>query len=170
MIGRALLIWSSAIIIAVNVPRLVGYHSGEFSNAAQPAAQLIDASAPASRSYVLKSDDQGHYRGRFRINSRAIDAMVDTGATFVTLNESAARNLGYGGTELDFRYEVTTANGKVKAAHILLKTVEIGTVKVRDVDALVIRDQSLNTALIGMSFMKKLSSYSSEDNQLSLVN
>jgi aspartyl protease family protein len=96
--------------------------------------------------------------------------MVDTGATFVTMNEADARSLGYGGNDLRFRYEVMTANGKVKAARVILKSVEIGTVQVRNVDALVVRGKQLQFPLIGMSFMKKLSSYSAENDEMRLVN
>jgi aspartyl protease family protein len=96
--------------------------------------------------------------------------MVDTGATFVTMNESDARSLGYGGNDLTFKYEVMTANGKIKAARVLLRSIEIGTVSVRNVDALVVRGKQLTNPLVGMSFMKKLSSYSAENNQMRLVN
>jgi aspartyl protease family protein len=171
MIGRALLIWSSVIVVAVNVPTMAGFVSKKIDDGAGGLkAETISVSQPNMRMYVLKSDNDGHFQGKFRLNGKSMDALVDTGATFVTLNESAARNLGYGGNDLRFRYEVTTANGKVKAARVLLKSVEIGTVSVRNVDALVIRDKSLQTTLIGMSFMKKLSSYNAADDQLRLVN
>jgi aspartyl protease family protein len=58
----------------------------------------------------------------------------------------------------------------VKAARIKLKTVEIGTVAVRNVDALVVRGKQLSFPLIGMSFMQKLSSYSAQDDEMRLVN
>ena len=119
---------------------------------------------------MVKSNEQGHFEAKFRLNGKSLPAMIDTGATFVTLNEADARGLGYGGNDLRFRYEVSTANGKVKAARILLKTVEIGTVQVRNVDAIVIRGKSLDRPLIGMSFMKKLDSYSAENDELRLVN
>ncbi|MDO6966200.1 TIGR02281 family clan AA aspartic protease [Rhizobium alvei] len=169
MIGRALLIWSSAIVIAVNVPTIIGLPKKQEPTAAMQA-HVTDASAPVERSYVVKANAEGHFEGRFRLNGKPIAAIVDTGATFVTLNETAARNLGYGGNELRFRYDVTTANGKVKAARITLKSVEIGTVQVRNVDALVIRDKSLKATLIGMSFMKKLGSYRADNDELKLIN
>ena len=170
MIGRALLIWSSAIVVAVNVPHMVGFVSRTEKIHGDHQVQPINAPPPSSRSYVLKANQAGHFQGRFRINSKPMTALVDTGATFVTMNESTARNLGYGGNELRFRYEVSTANGKAKAARITLKSVEIGTVSLRNVDALVVRDTSMSETLIGMSFMKKLSSYSADRHELRLVN
>jgi aspartyl protease family protein len=175
MVGRAILIWSSTIIIAVNVPSMVGF-TGKGADkdpvAIEGDAQtsLVEVSTDNSRSYVLKAGEQGHFAGRFRINGKPVDAMIDTGATFVSLSESSARSLGYGGNELNFRYEVSTANGKVKAARVTLKSVEIGTVQVRNVDAMVLRGKALTFPLIGMSFLKKLSSYSAENDQLKLIN
>ncbi|WP_137155218.1 TIGR02281 family clan AA aspartic protease [Rhizobium sp. FKL33] len=167
MIGRALLIWSSVIVVAVNVPAMV-------EPAKKPAlggeTAAINVATSPSRSYVLKSNDAGHFEGRFRLNGKPLDAMIDTGATFVTVNEADARNLGYGGNELNFRYEVDTANGPAKAARIQLRSVEIGTVQVRNVDALVLRGRKLASPLIGMSFMRKLDSYSADDSEMRLVN
>lgn len=172
MIGRALLIWSSTIIIAVNVPSMVGFvgKSATSEPSVEAKASLASANADNSRSYALRANEQGHFAGRFRINGKPVDSLIDTGATFVTMSETTARNLGYGGNELRFRYEVVTANGKVKAARINLKTIEIGTVTVRNVDAMVIRGKDLAYPLIGMSFLKKLSGYRAENDELKLVN
>jgi aspartyl protease family protein len=63
---------------------------------------------------------------------------------------------------------VNTANGQTKAAHVTLDRVEIGGIRVRDVEAFVLRDNALTTALVGMSFLQKLASYSVADGSLSL--
>lgn len=172
MIGRALLIWSSTVVIAVNVPSMVGFVNTLDAPETAIEAKATLASAPNdnSRSYALRANEQGHFAGRFRINGKPVDSLIDTGATFVTMSETTARNLGYGGNELRFRYEVVTANGKVKAARINLKSVEIGTVSVRNVDAMVIRGKDLSFPLIGMSFLKKLSGYRAENDELKLIN
>ena len=170
MIGRALIIWSSTIVVAVNVPSMVGFIGKGTQQEVSVKASATLASAQDGRNYVLRANDQGHFAGRFRINGKPVDSLIDTGATFVTMSEAAARNLGYGGNELQFRYEVVTANGKVKAARINLKSVEIGTVSVRNVDAMVIRGKDLAHPLIGMSFLKKLSGYRAENDELKLIN
>ncbi|MBX9459743.1 MAG: TIGR02281 family clan AA aspartic protease, partial [Rhizobium sp.] len=118
MIGRAILIWSSTIMVAVNVPSMVGFidKGGKPDTVVEAQATLVSADVDNGRNYVMKANDAGHFAGRFRINGKPVDSLIDTGATFVTMSESTARNLGYGGNELRFRYEVLTANGKVKAA------------------------------------------------------
>jgi aspartyl protease family protein len=172
MVGRALIIWSSTIFIAVNVPSMVGFMGKGGAPAAEPevVANVMSVSMEDGRYYVLKANDGGHFAGRFRVNGKPIDSLIDTGATFVTMSETTARTLGYGGNELNFRYEVSTANGKVKAARVSLKSIEIGTVSVRNVDAMVIRGKDLAFPLIGMSFLKKLSGYRAENDELKLLN
>ena len=169
MLGRAILIWSSAIVVAINVPSLISKGGMTAADDAGKAASM-NVSYEDGRIYVLKSNEAGHFEGKFRFNGKPLQAMIDTGATFVTMNESDARSLGYGGNDLVFKYEVMTANGKVKAARVMLKSIEIGTVAVRNVDALVVRGKQLTFPLVGMSFMQKLSSYSAQDNQMRLVN
>lgn len=170
MIGRALIIWSSTIVVAVNVPSMVGFIDKGGKSQTEATASVVTASMEDGRYYTLKANEGGHFAGRFRINGKPMDSLIDTGATFVTMSEKSARSLGYGGNELNFRYEVSTANGKVKAARISLKSIEIGTVAVRNVDAMVIRGKDLSYPLIGMSFLKKLSGYRAENDELKLLN
>ena len=117
----------------------------------------------------LKVDAQGHYSGDFRINGKPIRGLIDTGATYVAVNESTARRLGFGAADLDYRYSVSTANGETKAAFVKIGRIEIGSIKVRDIDAMVLKDEALSSTLVGMSFLKKLRSYGVEDGALHLV-
>ena len=171
MISRGILICLLTIIIAVNVPGMFGFEgkSAKPEPSFAARASAVSATVDNSRSYTLSANDQGHFEGRFRINGKQIDSLIDTGATLVTMSEKTARELGFGGNELDFRLEVMTANGRVKAARISLKTIEIGTVTVRNVDAMVIRRNDLAYPLIGMSYLRKLSSYRAENSELKLI-
>ncbi len=95
--------------------------------------------------------------------------MIDTGATLVSLNESTARGLGISSANLDYRYTTQTANGAAKFALVKLDRLEIGSVKVSDVDAAVMKDEALNSTLIGMSFLKKLRAFGVQDGSLHLT-
>lgn len=117
---------------------------------------------------ILEADATGHYRGTFKLNGKATEAMVDTGASLVAINETTARRIGVSIASLDFKYPISTANGETRAAHIRLQRVEIGSVRVDDVDAFVLRDKALSGTLIGMSFLKHLGSYSAEGDRLRL--
>jgi aspartyl protease family protein len=70
---------------------------------------------------------------------------------------------------LDFKYPVSTANGRTKAAYIKLDRVELGNIRVRDVEAYVMKNEALSTTLIGMTFLRKLSSFKVENGTLKLV-
>jgi aspartyl protease family protein len=111
----------------------------------------------------------GHYAGTFKMNGKPIQAMVDTGASLVAINVSTARRLGFSPAALDFSYGVNTANGSIKAAHVVLDRIEVGSIRVRDVDAFVLKDEALSSTLIGMSFLQKLKSYSAEQRVMRLV-
>lgn len=132
------------------------------------ADSVANATLPSGTS-ILKADSLGHYRGLFKLNGKPVEGMVDTGASAVAINESTARRLGYGAAALDFRYTVNTANGRSEAAVVRLKRVEVGSIRIDDVDALVLRDDALSDTLIGMSFLGRLSSYKAERRSLTMT-
>jgi aspartyl protease family protein len=176
MLMRTVIFASIAAALATQVPSLF------LAMSPQPADTPVSANyvsaAPdqaasplpiaGSGSMRLQADGQGHFNGDFKINGKPVQGMIDTGATYVALNESLARRLGYGGNQLDFRYAVNTANGQTKAAHVTLDRMEIGGIRVQGVEAFVLRDDALSQTLVGMSFLKKLDSYSVADGALSL--
>ncbi|MGD9481396.1 UNVERIFIED_ORG: TIGR02281 family clan AA aspartic protease [Roseateles sp. XES5] len=122
-----------------------------------------------NRSAVIGSDANGHFTGVFAINGRKEEGMVDTGASMVALNVSTAQRIGIDKADLDFRYAVETANGKARAAYIRLDKIEIGPVRIENVGAMVLDDKALSGTLIGMSFLKGLTSYKVEDGKLHLT-
>lgn len=137
----------------------------------EPADEVTTAepvSAPPPGVVQLRPDASGHYSGSFRFNGRAVEGMIDTGATTIAINQSTARRLGFGANSLDFAYAVNTANGRTRAARVVLDRVEIGNVRVKQVDAMVLDDAALSGTLVGMSFLKKLGSYRVENGRLEL--
>lgn len=132
----------------------------------QPVSTAKYASA---RGVLLQSGAGGHFSGTFTINGRKEKGLVDTGASTVAINVSTARRLGISTGSLSFNVPVGTANGTVKAARVSLDRMEIGTISVKDVEALVLPDKSLSGMLVGMSFLGKLSSYSVQGGALRLI-
>ncbi|MDQ0420311.1 aspartyl protease family protein [Peteryoungia aggregata LMG 23059] len=137
--------------------------------ATAPDEVAAKSSNTTSGQTVLTMGPGGHYQGTFKMNGKPVDAMVDTGASLVAINVSTARRLGFSPAALDFRYDVNTANGSIKAAHVVLDRIEIGSIRVREVDAFVLSDQALSSTLVGMSFMKKLKSYTAENRTLRMI-
>jgi aspartyl protease family protein len=102
---------------------------------------------------VLEQDRNGHYEAEGKINGQPVTFLVDTGATDVSLPESAARALG-----LDFgpRVTVMTAAGPAGAWVTRLDEVTVGGIRRKNVRA-TITDGEFNGILLGMSFLKHYS-------------
>ncbi|MEL6436488.1 MAG: TIGR02281 family clan AA aspartic protease [Pseudomonadota bacterium] len=139
---------------------------------AAPRAQRIDhdQAVPAGGfgTEYIQRNPRGHYTAEFRLNRHRIEGLIDTGATTIAINETTARKAGFFLHPNDFKYDVSTANGTVKGAAVVLDMVEVGSIRVRNVEALVLPDQSLNTVLIGMSFMNRLRGFEYRNGDLVL--
>jgi len=125
----------------------------------QPTAQVAvaDAPAPPSPAQVTKAAD-GHYWATADVDGSAVRFLVDTGATAVALTADDARRLGMDLAKLDYRVDVTTADGKTRAAQVKLRSVTIAGARIENVDALVL-EGGLKTSLLGMSYLGRLSSF-----------
>ena len=121
-----------------------------------PDAQL-GAPAPSRQAQVTKAAD-GHYWAEADVNGKAVRFLVDTGATAVFLTANDATRLGFDVRHLDYRYDVVTAEGKVKAAAVKLASVSVAGARVDNVDALV-TERGLDTSLLGMSYLGKLQAF-----------
>jgi len=109
----------------------------------------------APDSVMVSSDERGHFVTDGQVNGVPIRFAVDTGATFVTVSAGEASRLG-----IDYRNGrktvMETANGDVSAYRIKLDTVRVGDVAVNSVDAVITEGNSLPVALLGMSFLNRM--------------
>ncbi len=110
---------------------------------------------------VLTADGQGHFMPQGQINGKAVQFMVDTGATVVGIGEADARriNLNY---EQGQKVRMNTANGTAIGYRIQLDSVRVGDVLVRNVDA-VVTPQSMPYILLGNSFLTRFQMQRSND-------
>lgn len=118
----------------------------------------------------LKAGAGGHYIVTASINGNDIKVIVDTGASAVALSYQDAERAGLRPRNLIFDVPVQTANGVGMAARVTLREVEIDTVRVDDVQGMVLQDGALNGTLLGMSFLGKLRSFQVENGRLILKN
>jgi aspartyl protease family protein len=140
---------------------------------ARTAAVAVTQMAPAGesqpmlgRKVLVRSDSTGHFVAQFRLNGRALNALIDTGATVIAINRTTARQIGVSIANADFRYEVRTANGMAKAAVATIDRVQVGRISLDNVQAMVLDDAALEGALIGMSFLGRLSKFQVQDGAL----
>lgn len=118
----------------------------------------------------LKAGHGGHYIVTASINGRDVRVVVDTGASAVALSYDDAEHIGLKPRNLTFDVPVSTANGVSKAARVILREVEIDTVRVDDVQGLVLQEGASDITLLGMSFLGQLRSFQIENGKLLLKN
>ena len=118
----------------------------------QPLTQpIVESSSVVS---IRKSPD-GQFWTDGRANSANIKFLIDTGASVVALTPEDARRAGHNPRNMKFDIPVNTANGQIFAGRVQLKSVTIGAVTVRDVEALVV-PEGLSVSLLGMSYLGRL--------------
>lgn len=118
-----------------------------------------------SQRVVLTADGRGHFLPPGQINGRAVQFMVDTGASMVILSEADAKriNLKY---EQGQRVQVSTANGGAIGYQVQLDSIKVGDAQVYNVAGIVL-PQSMPFVLLGNSFLTRFQMQRTND-QLTL--
>jgi len=102
---------------------------------------------------VLSAGSGGHFFTQGQINGRAVQLVVDTGATMVSLSVADAERIG-----LTYKagqaVQLSTANGVTPGWRLKLASVRIGDVVVYDVDAIV-SPGVMPYVLLGNSFLAR---------------
>ena len=116
----------------------------------------VPQGAPASKA-ILKSSD-GHFWADGEVEGRSVHFLVDTGATAVALTPADAQRLGIDPADLHYGYKVVTAGGQIRAASVRLASITVAGARLENVDALVI-EKGLDTSLLGMTYLGRLSRF-----------
>lgn len=109
--------------------------------------------ASSGNRVVLTAGSGGHFLSPGTINGRAVQFLVDTGATTVALSASDAERIGLnyqGGAPV----RMGTANGVTQGWRMKLNSVRLGDVEVYEVDA-VVTQQPMPFVLLGNSFLTR---------------
>ncbi|MDB5591907.1 TIGR02281 family clan AA aspartic protease [Enterovirga sp.] len=102
------------------------------------------------------------------INGRSTTFIFDTGASSLVLTAETAQALGFDLDTLRFRMPVQTANGRAFAAQVTIDRLEIGSITLTRVPALVSGRGLLHGNLLGTSVLDRLESYEVRGNRLVL--
>ena len=149
-LGRGMLIggWVLGLML------LAFLFNGLLENQRNPNRSLSTAmSDSGTREVVLQRNRSGHYLASGSINGQAVEFLLDTGASDVSIPEKVARRLGLKrGTPLVYG----TANGTITAYHTTLPTLSLGAIVLHDVRASINPHMADETILLGMSFLKHL--------------
>lgn len=117
------------------------------------------ALAGSGRAVEIARARQGDFSIRGEINGSHVAMLVDTGASSVVLTAAAAKAAGLPVELLKYDVPIETANGRGKAASVVLDKIGVGNIQERRVPALVSAPGDLKTSLLGMSFLSRLESF-----------
>lgn len=128
-----------------------------------PSRPLINAAGEVE----LRASRNGHFHADARIEGVSLRLLVDTGATTIALAPDDAERIGFDLATLDYNQAIDTANGRIYAARVTLRDVDIGGIQARNVLATVHRD-GLAQSLLGMSFLDRLTGFERRGSRLIL--
>lgn len=143
-------------------------NEGPVTQGARITAGQLPETRLSGRKVRIDADASGHFTADFRLNGRNVAGLIDSGATVVALNRATARRIGVNVAESAFTGNAQTANGRVRAAPVIIDRLALGRIELRDVEAVVLDDHALRDTLIGMSFLSRLKRYFVEDGALTL--
>ena len=129
---------------------------GEVKDYVLGTSVSMNYAVPESLEEKVFADDRGMFLQTGTINGRSVEFLVDTGATSIAMNTTQAKRLG-----IRYRIDgkassVSTASGFVKAYEVKLKTVSLGSIKQRNIRAMVIDGKHPGPILLGMTFLSNL--------------
>ena len=110
----------------------------------------------------------GDFDVHAEINGAQVAMVLDTGASSVVLTREDAKAAGLPLEVLAYTVNVDTANGRTRAAPVVLDRIAIGGLVERSVEALVAQPGQLKTSLLGMSFLNRLQSWEVRGDRLLL--
>jgi aspartyl protease family protein len=125
------------------------------------------AVAAGDRTLVLSEGENGAYTVFGRVNGQRVRFMIDTGASDIVLSPQDAERLGVNMAALSFSRVSETANGLGRGAPYTLDSLAVEPIHFSHV-AVEINQAPMSESLLGLSFLRRLESYSFKDGKLIL--
>lgn len=144
------------------VPALEARHSGG-------GDRTVAEDEGAARVHRIPVSRNGQYVTEGRLNGRTVTMLVDTGASKLAIPEAVANQIGIFLQPSDFNQPVRTANGRTFGAAARVRDFRLGPIRLKDVDAIVMKDGRLGVPLLGMSALGRLDRFDISDDTLVLV-
>jgi len=113
-------------------------------------------SASAKREVRIPRDNRGGYTTVGSINGRTVDMLLDTGASSVAMSSVEAKRLGLQYWLNGEKTVISTASGYARGFNIVLERVQVGSISLNKVDAIVVEGGSPREVLLGMSFLNRV--------------
>lgn len=133
----------------------------------KPPAPTRQVNQEASVVSIPKSRQDGQFWAEATVNSGYVRFLVDTGASAVALTKEDAQKAGLRLHELHYDVPIRTAGGRNMAARVKLKSIAVGSITLRNIEALVV-PEGLETSLLGMTYLGQLQKVEATPNALLL--
>lgn len=118
------------------------------------ARPVVSGATGGHATATLKSARGGHFIAEGSINGGAINMLVDTGASLVSISMADARRMGINYLRGE-RGWTMTANGRAPVYYLKFNEVKVGDILLRNIDGAVLEGDGLPIALLGMSFLNR---------------
>ncbi len=125
------------------------------------------AVATGSGEVTFRAMANGHFRIRATVDGAPVRFLFDTGASIVVLSPRDAERVGFELSRLSFTQRFRTANGIGMGAPVRLRELRVGPIVQHDVPASVNR-AAMESSLLGMSFLRRLSHFEVSNGTLTL--
>lgn len=166
---RQILVWTTTVVV---LGILISFHADLRRAAGLAFPSLVAGTPPATAAaestpgkVTLRAERSGHFFANALVDGTHVTFLVDTGATDVALTPEDAVRLGIDLSQLRYDIPIMTANGQTFAATAELREIVIGSIRIERVTAMVPRG-ALSHSLLGMGFLRRLSSFSIDSDRL----
>jgi aspartyl protease family protein len=164
---QALAAWSVILILLVNgyFHRFdLGDMVSHFLVGINPGLAISDSNGNVTVSRAMDN----HFLIRASVNGVDASFIFDTGASAVSLTQSTAMRAGLDPNKLVYSKMISTANGRTMVAPVMIDRLAIGDLVERNIPAMVAKPGSLDTNLLGMTFLNRLKSFEVQSDRLIL--
>ena len=142
----------------------------------EPAPANVSLAMPVSaptggdgfREKSIPADGRGQYWLDGLVDGVSAHFVVDTGASMVSISAELAARLGAGDSPTSTHYRMKTANGEATTYSVRLHHLDLGSIYLEDVEALVLPASSGDVNLLGANFLKRMASVEQRDQMLIL--
>lgn len=130
------------------------------------ATAANDAASRPSEVRIRRASDS-HFYADTQVQGRQVRMLVDSGASLVALTRSDAEAIGINVDSLPIGGMAQTAGGQVPMRIVILDSVEVDGIVVRNVEAAVV-DADMGVSLLGQSYLAKLAAVNVEGDTMTL--
>lgn len=152
----------AAMLIVVDTARKT-----EDSDAALELAERTEAQVVGGETVIPLGPD-GHFRAVAKLNGQDLPVLIDTGATYTSIEEADARRLNIAADPSRLPTQLGTANGTILARFGLAGELRLGGISARQMSVAITPDTDSPVAVVGMDLLSQLDGWRVENGKLIL--